>query len=192
MSGWKSWQVAEVVDADDFQTYLQNQVVQVYETSTARTTALGTAVIEGMVSYLKDTNSLEVYGTAWGPVSSPGDITAVAAGTALTGGGTAGDVTLNVNLPAVGSAVLASPTITGTAVLPATTSIGSVSDVEIAYLDGVTSAIQTQFGARVLTTNGAVTTAAVGSVVVRNIAISTATPGTASGMDGDVWLQYTP
>jgi hypothetical protein len=193
MSGWKSWQVAEVVDADDFQTYLQNQVVQVYEDATARTTALGTAVIEGMVSYLKDTNALEFYnGGSWVPAASDGDITAVTAGTGLTGGGTSGDVTLNADYGAIGSAVLASPTITGTAVLPATTSIGSVSDVEIGYLDGVTSAIQTQLNARVLTTNGAVTTAAVGSVVVRNIAISTATPGTASGMDGDVWLQYTP
>jgi hypothetical protein len=192
MSGWKQWQLAEVVEFDDFQSYLQNQVVQVYEDATARTTALGTAVIEGMVSYLKDTNALEVYGTAWESVSNPGDITAVTAGTGLTGGGTSGDVTLNADYGAIGSAVLASPTITGTAVLPATTSIGSVSDVEIGYLDGVTSAIQTQLAARVLTTNGAVTTAAVGSVVVRNIAISTATPGTANGMDGDVWLQYTP
>jgi hypothetical protein len=35
-------------------------------------------------------------------------------------------------------------TFTGTVVLPSTTSIGNVSDVEIGYLDGVTSAIQTQ------------------------------------------------
>ena len=141
MSGWKSWQIAEVVDADDFQTYLQNQVVQVYETSTARTTALGTAVIEGMVSYLKDTNSLEVYGTAWGPVSSPGDITAVAAGTALTGGGTAGDVTLNVNLPAVGSAVLASPNITGNAIIAA----GSVTG-DLVVSGTATFSANTSFG----------------------------------------------
>lgn len=190
MSGWKQWQVAEVVDADDFQTYLQNQVVQVYANSTARGSALGTAVTAGMMSYLIDTGALQVYGTAWADVSSPGDITAVTAGTGLTGGGNSGDVTLNADYGAIGSAVLASPTITGTAVLPATTSIGSVSDVEIAYLDGVTSAIQTQLNARVLQTNGVVTTASVGSVVVRNIAISTATPS--GGMDGDVWLQYTP
>jgi microcystin-dependent protein len=38
----------------------------------------------------------------------------------------------------------ASPTFTGTVVLPSTTSIGNVSSTEIAYVDGVTSSIQTQ------------------------------------------------
>lgn len=38
----------------------------------------------------------------------------------------------------------ASPTFTGTVVLPATTSIGTVDSTEIGYLNGVTSAIQTQ------------------------------------------------
>lgn len=40
--------------------------------------------------------------------------------------------------------VFVSPTFTGTVVLPATTSIGPVSATEIGYLDGVTSALQTQ------------------------------------------------
>lgn len=39
---------------------------------------------------------------------------------------------------------LAGPTLTGTVVLPSTTSIGTVSSTEIGYLDGVTSSIQTQ------------------------------------------------
>ena len=42
----------------------------------------------------------------------------------------------------------ASPTFTGTVVLPSTTSIGTVSNTEIGYLDGVTSAIQTQLGTK--------------------------------------------
>lgn len=155
MSGWKSWAIGEVVEADDFQTYIQNQAVQNYASSSARTAALGTFVAEGMISFLQDSNSLEVYHTgAWQPVSNPGDITAVTAGTALTGGGSSGDVTLNVNLAAVGSSVLASPTVTGTAVLPSTTSIGDVSSTEIAFLDGVTSGIQTQINARQLTISG--------------------------------------
>lgn len=221
MAGWTQWGIGEVVEAVDFQNYIQDQVVQTYADSTARTSALGTAVTEGMVSYLADTNVLQFYnGTAWENVSSPGDITGVTAGTALTGGGDSGAVTLNVNLAAVGSAVLASPNITGTAVIAAGTVTGNlvvggdlrdvnwtasrvltadgssnavtsvVTATELGHLSGVTSAIQTQLNARVSQTNGVVTTAAVGSVVVRNIAISTATPS--GGMDGDVWLQYTP
>lgn len=41
-------------------------------------------------------------------------------------------------------ATKASPTFTGTVVLPSTTSIGNVSSTEVGYVDGVTSAIQTQ------------------------------------------------
>ena len=220
MSGWKAWSIGEVVEADDFQNYVQDQVVQVYTDSAARGSALGTAVSAGMMSYLTSTSSLEVYGTAWGPVSNPGDITGVSPGTALTGGGTSGDVTLNVNLAAVGSSVLASPNMTGTAVLANGTVTGnlvvggdlrdvnwttlralatdasgnavtsSVTSTELGFVSGVTSAIQTQINARVSQTNGVVTTAAAGSAVVRNITLSTAVPS--GGSDGDVWLQYTP
>lgn len=45
-------------------------------------------------------------------------------------------------------APLASPTFTGTVTLPSTTSIGTVSSAEIGYLDGVTSAIQTQLDSK--------------------------------------------
>lgn len=43
---------------------------------------------------------------------------------------------------------IASPTFTGTVVLPSTTSIGNVSSTEIGYVDGVTSAIQTQLNSK--------------------------------------------
>jgi len=46
-------------------------------------------------------------------------------------------------------APLASPTFTGTVVLPSTTSIGTISSTELGYVDGVTSAIQTQLDAKV-------------------------------------------
>jgi hypothetical protein len=61
--------------------------------------------------------------------------------------------------------------------------------VELNHTDGVTSNIQTQLEARVLETNGAVTTAATDQNVVRNITLSTADP--TGGADGDVWLKYT-
>ena len=49
---------------------------------------------------------------------------------------------------AAGYALLASPTFTGTVVLPATTSIGTITNTELSYVDGVTSAIQTQIDAK--------------------------------------------
>jgi hypothetical protein len=48
-------------------------------------------------------------------------------------------------------APLASPTFTGTVVLPSTTSIGTVSSTELGYVDGVTSSIQTQLNGKAAT-----------------------------------------
>ena len=50
----------------------------------------------------------------------------------------------------------ASPTFTGTVVLPSTTSIGNVSATEIGYIDGVTSSIQTQINSLISGVAGAV------------------------------------
>ena len=64
--GHRAWIPGEVITADNIQQYLMDQSVQVYANSAARGSALVGFVAEGMVSYLKDTNQLEIFdGSAW-------------------------------------------------------------------------------------------------------------------------------
>jgi len=115
-------------------------------------------------------------------------------------------------LTAVASAVSSkadtnSPTFTGTVVLPSGTSIGNVSSTELSYVDGVTSAIQTQINT--LTTSKADKTTTItasggltgGGDLSANRTISIAstsmgygtrtvsTSDPTGGTDGDVWLK---
>jgi hypothetical protein len=65
-AGWRTFTSGAVLTAAQVQTFLQDQAVQVYATTAARSSALGTAVSAGMVSFITTGSQLDVYANgAW-------------------------------------------------------------------------------------------------------------------------------
>lgn len=101
-NGFKVFSVGEVLTAADVNDYLMEQSIGIFSNSTARDAQI-TSPIEGQFCYLADSNVLQFYnGSSWSDFIGEGDISSVVAGTNLSGGGTAGAVTLNL---AIDSAV---------------------------------------------------------------------------------------
>jgi hypothetical protein len=70
---YKVFSNGSVLNASDLNDYLMNQSVIVFSNATARSVAIPSP-IEGMVTYLQDTNSLNVYnGTAWVALGGGGE-----------------------------------------------------------------------------------------------------------------------
>jgi hypothetical protein len=70
--GYKEFTTGDVLTAADANGYLASQVVMVFASAAARTSAIASPQ-EGMISYLKDTNSTEYYsGSAWAAIGGGG------------------------------------------------------------------------------------------------------------------------
>ena len=84
-AGYKLFNTGDVLTAAQVNTYLNEQTVMVFADSAARTSALSGVLAEGMMSYLQDTNAVEVYnGSSWVNVGNAGDITEVQAGVGIS------------------------------------------------------------------------------------------------------------
>jgi hypothetical protein len=90
--GWREWTAGEQLTDAKMQQFLQDQAVMRFSNASARTTALTGVVSEGMVTYLDDTNTVEVWdGSEWTELTGDPDIfTQGTAGQYLASLGTAG------------------------------------------------------------------------------------------------------
>jgi hypothetical protein len=85
MSGYRTWTPGEVITASNVQSYLQDQTVMVFASSSVRATAV-IVPTEGMLSWVEDDNKYEYYnGSAWTDLG----ITGGTAGQAYISNGTA-------------------------------------------------------------------------------------------------------
>lgn len=117
----------ETLNIDLQQNELQNAVIHSLTTATRPATP-----VEGQIIYNSTDKALEIWnGTSW--VNAAGDITAVSAGVGLTGGGTQGAVTLNVDYAGTDNFILAATDDSGAAI--------ETGDF-IIYSDGATDAVK--------------------------------------------------
>lgn len=98
--GWQQWSTGDTVSASNFQGFLQDQIIQVYATTTARDTA-NPSPSHGQWAFITADDTLYYRSSsAWVATTLAADITGIttAANSALAGGATSGDVSLTVDV----------------------------------------------------------------------------------------------
>jgi hypothetical protein len=83
--GKKTWNALDVLTAADMNGYLMDQAVMKFASAAARSSAIGTGVSAGMVSFRSDGTAWEGYnGSAWGPLVDTSTFLTAAATATLT------------------------------------------------------------------------------------------------------------
>lgn len=97
--GKKTWNALDVLTAADMNGYLMDQAVMKFADATARSSALGTGVSAGMVSFRSDGTVWEGYnGTSWGSlVDTSTFLTASSTATLTNKSIDSGQITTTVN-----------------------------------------------------------------------------------------------
>jgi len=96
-SGFKTFATGEVLTASDVNNYLMEQSICVFADGTARDAAI-TSPEDGQFVFLTGSTTLQFYNSGWTNFIGEGDITGVTAGDGLSGGGTSGAITLDLDL----------------------------------------------------------------------------------------------
>lgn len=121
---FKAFQVNEILTASDVNTYLAEQSVLTFAGTAARASAVGTPVV-GMVSYLEDSDQLEVYGgtaVGWSSASNfmfgtavPSDGQVVAYSTAVSAyiSANASELSFGTAVPSDGQVLTYSAAVSG-------------------------------------------------------------------------------
>ena len=110
MAGFKVWTTGDLVNASDFNSYLQEQVIGRFANASARDSAISSPE-EGMFAFLLDTNVLTFYdSSSWQSFIGEGDITSIvtASTSGLSGGTTSGVATLSITPAQATSGTVAS------------------------------------------------------------------------------------